>query len=136
MSEVLKCLKIYDFPTLYLASKISFLNFLKINNICLEIFDHMCQNLDNIPTSFQSLTNGIKLLTNYFNMDIELAFAGPAILKGGLRSDAFMRFDGLTDSINLCLKKSNIPLFRTMLNDLIRPSFLQEYNEILHEIID
>jgi hypothetical protein len=68
-------------------------------------------------------------------MDIELIFAGPLRLKSTFK-DAFKEKDGITDSINFCLKNIKIPHFKNLLNLLTRPQFLTDYIEQMHSIID
>ena len=42
---------------------------------------------------------------------------------------------GITDSVTTCLSLSYIPLYKNMLNDLLRSVFLQEYISQINEIL-
>ena len=46
MSDILNTLKLLDINTLYLKSKLSFLNTIKNNELCLGIFNHLCRDLE------------------------------------------------------------------------------------------
>ena len=73
------------------------------------------------------------MIESYFNMDIEIIIAGPNRLKEEMKW-VFNERDGLTDSIELCLRQSKIPHFRNMLNTQVRPNFLRENINQLYEI--
>jgi len=135
MKDVLKSLEIYNINELYIKSKLSFLNTIKNNELCLGIFNHLCADLNNVKKNSKSFDRDIVRLQDHFNMDIELMFAGPARLKYVFR-DAFNEENGLTDSIKLCLSKQNNKHYKKILNDLIRPQYLQEYFDLMHDIID
>ena len=68
-------------------------------------------------------------------MDIELMFAGPAKLKYAFK-ETFKQEDGLSDSIKFCLSNFRCSKYKKILNSLIRPTYLQEYFDLMHEIID
>ena len=68
-------------------------------------------------------------------MDIELMFAGPEKLKLSFK-EPFYEVDGITDSISYCLKNFKCNKFKVILNNLIRPQYLQEYFDLMHDIID
>ena len=62
----------------------------------------------------------------HFNIDIELLFASPGRMKVEMKNEAFSERDRFTDSIEFC-PKDKTTIYHKILNDLIRPAFLQEY---------
>ena len=135
MSNVLKCLKIHNIGNLYLKSKLSFLNSLKYNELSMYIFNNICEELNDTPKKSISFKKDILLLRAHFNADIESILAGADILKKSL-NDTFKESDGISDSIMTCLKNIKCKLYKKILNDLVRPDFLNEYIDQMHEIID
>ena len=134
MTEVLKCLKIFNFNDLYIKAKLSFLNSLKYNELSMYIFNFLCEELNETTKKSKSFKKDIILLKARFSMDIEVILAGASVLKTTLK-DTFKERDGLTDSVLLCLRNIKISRFKKQLNDLIRPSFLTEYIEQMNEIL-
>jgi len=68
-------------------------------------------------------------------MDIELMFAGPARLKYVFK-ETFNEEDGLITSIKHCFQNYKSKNIKKILNNLVRPEYLQEYFDLMHEIID
>ena len=83
----------------------------------------------------KSFEKDIASLQNYFCMDIELMFAGPARLKY-IFTEPFNEENGTTDSIKYLLKDFKSKKARDLLNILIRPEYFQEYINLMHAIID
>ncbi len=94
----------------------------------------LCLELNVIQKNSISFKKDIIFLQNNFNIDIELIFAAPSILKKMLK-DTFNEKDGLSDSISTCLKNSNNKIYKEMLYILIRPIFLQEHIDIMNNIL-
>jgi hypothetical protein len=134
ISQILKCLKIYNFNELYIGSKLSFLDSIKNNQLSLDIFNVLCLELNVIQKNSISFKKDIIILQNNFNIDIELIFAAPSMLKKMLK-DTFNERDGLSDSISTCLKNFNNKIYKKMLDLLTRPIFLQEHIDIMNNIL-
>ena len=126
MSEILKCLKLYNFEDLYIASKLSFLNSIKENEICSHIFSKLI--LENRKKLSKSFIQDIKLLEKRFDSNIEDICFECKSLKSGLKR-AFNIHSGITDSINTCLINHKSKISRDMLHDLTKPKFLKEDEE-------
>ena len=64
-------------------------------------------------------------------------FAGPATLKSRFK-ETFNIENGTstTNSIRYFLSHIECKKNKTLLNDLIRPQYLQEYFNLMHDIID
>ena len=118
MSEVLKSLKIYNFFDLYISSKLSFLESIKKNELSAQIFDCLCLDLNKVQKNSKSFQVDIKLLEKHFNIDIELIYAGPILLRKSL-TDKFKEPNGLKDSILHCLSKRNQKFFKNLLDLLL-----------------
>jgi hypothetical protein len=122
MSNVLKCLQIHNFDTLYIKTKLSFLESIKNNELSSQIFNHLCHDLNNTDTKSKSFQKDIVMLEDYFGIDIELIFAGPERLKKML-NEIFNESDDLKDSIMECLNKINETFYKNLLNNLIYNDF-------------
>ena len=122
MTNILKCFKILDFNTLYIKSKLSFLESIKKNEICSQIFNYLCYDLNNIKKDSKSFQRDIILLQSHFGIDIELIFAGPSRLRDMLIKDLHTD-DGLSDSIMLCLNNINKKFYKNLLDNLIQTNF-------------
>jgi hypothetical protein len=125
MSKILKCLRIYDFNTLYIKSKLSFLESIKKNEICSQIFNYLCHDLNNTQKNSKSFQKDIIMLQSHFGIDIELIFAGPTRLRDLLNKEIY-ESDGLCDSIMLCLNNINNKFYKNLLDNLIQTNFLDE----------
>ena len=126
MSEILKCLKLYNFEDLYIASKLSFLNSIKENEICSHIFSKLI--LENRKKFSKSFIQDIKLLEKRFDLNIEDICFECKSLKSGLKK-AFNIHSGITDSINTCLINHKSKISRDILHDLTKLKFLKEDEE-------
>ena len=135
MTDVLKCLRIHNFYDLYIKAKLSFINSLKYNELSMYIFNTLCDEVNDTPKKSISFKKDILMLRARFSIDIEIILAGASLLKQSL-NDTLKESDGLTDSILTCLKNIKCKAYKKILNDLVRPSFLTEYIEQMHEIID
>lgn len=70
MSNILKCLKIFNINTLYIKSKLSFLESIKNNELCAGIYSHLFQNLNKINKNSKYFQNDMVMLQSHFGMDI------------------------------------------------------------------
>jgi hypothetical protein len=68
-------------------------------------------------------------------MGVEELLANTSVLIGSLK-EPFNGRDGIMKSIMSCLYNITNKIYKKMLNDIIRPDFLTEYIEQMHEIID
>jgi hypothetical protein len=124
MTNILKCLKVFDFNTLYIKSKLSFLESIKKNEICSQIFNYLCYDLNNTKKDSKSFQKDVLLLQRHFGIDIELIFAGPSRLRDMLIKDLHTD-DGLSDSIMICLNNINKKYYKNLLDNLIQTNFLE-----------
>ncbi len=81
MNTLLRVLKIYKVEELYMSSKLSFLNKIKLNKLSYHIFNYLCEYLDNVKNNSNSFKKDIFRLEKYFNLDISVIFADPLKLK-------------------------------------------------------
>ena len=123
MSNILKCLKIHNFETLYLRSKLSFLESIKKNELSSQVFNILCEDLNETLNNSKSFQKDMILLEENFGIDIGLIFCGPIRLRNSLNS-TFYESDGLKDSIMFCLNKINNKFYRNILNNLINNNFM------------
>ena len=135
MSNILQCMRIHNFEDLYLRSKLSFLDTIKNNEIALAIFNTLCSDLEKSHSRTNSFQKDIILLQSHFGLDIAIIFARPLALKQGI-NDAFKNRDGLSDSVDFCISNIKNKFYKKTLNDLIRPQFLKDYIDQMHNIID
>ena len=124
----------YSKLKLYIHSKLSFLETIKINDLSSALFNSLCIDMNNRSRYSQSFVRDSAVLEKYFEIDIELILAGPDKLQNEIKNK-FQENYGVTNSINTCLSDLHY-VNRELLNGLVRPSFLHEYIEQLHEIID
>ena len=123
LSKVLKCLKIFDFNTLYIKSKLSFIKTLKNNEVCSYIFNCLCQSLNSPLKKSISFQKDMLTLQFHFNVDIQTLVNVPQKYIQSLGKSFELRNDGLADSINYCLKNINNKFYFKLLNDLIYIKF-------------
>ena len=100
----------------------------------MKIFNSLCSDLGNIRKNSQSFARDILLLENYFNKNINVIFANPTLLKLDFKK-LLEENDGITYSINLCLRNIKLQTYRKIIYDLIRPAFLAEYINQLQDSI-
>ena len=106
MSNVLKCLKIFNFDELYLFSKISFLNSIKNNDLSYQIFGWLCS--DSRPNkNSKSFKKDIVLIENKFNMNIDIVFQNVNKFKIEMKKTFDVRGNGICSSILTCLYNYN-----------------------------
>lgn len=139
ISDILKSLRIFNFHELYLYSKLSFLKTIKNNELSTHIFDTICleKNEKKKCELKKSFINDVFSLESQFNIEIEIILADPNRLKQYMKIN-FDEGDGLTDSIKFCLNQmhnKNNKFHKNLLNNLIRPEFLNEYIAQMNEII-
>jgi hypothetical protein len=134
ISDILKCLRIYDFHDLYISSKLSFLEMIKSNELSLSILNFLCSDLENINKHTNSFKKDIQLVQSHFDLDIAVILVKPKALKN-LMKKTFNEIDGLADSINTCLFNIKQKPYRDLLILLTRPNFLTDHINLMQEII-
>ena len=119
MSNVLKCLKIFNFDELYLFSKISFLNSIKNNDLSYQIFGWLCS--DSRPNkNSKSFKKDIVLIENKFNMNIDIVFQNVNKFKIEMKKTFDVRGNGICSSILTCLYNYNNKFYKFFLSNLIK----------------
>lgn len=101
MSNILKCLKVFNFEQLYIQSKLSFIETLKYNKLAYEIFRDICFSRTN-GSKLKSFDQDITTMEGFFKSDITNISRNTGEFKKFLKLQ-FNNKDGLTDSINLCI---------------------------------
>ena len=79
------------------------------------------------------------LLEKHFNLNISVIYDAKMLekLKLGL-NNLFLQKDGLIDSIKICLNLYKIKLYKSLLDNLIKPEFIkddEEFQELLQYLI-
>ena len=126
MSKVLKSLKIFDFDNLYLFTKLSFLSSIKNNEITSHIFKSLTQMKKNKLS--KSFYQDIKFLEERLSSDILDIYRESEGYKKSLRLKLRER-DGVSDSIDTCLRNYKNKYYKTLLKNLVKPKFIQEHDE-------
>ena len=65
MTDVLKCLKIFNINQLYIYSKINFIKSINNNLLCVKIFNTLIDEYDSISKRSKSFKKDLQLITNY-----------------------------------------------------------------------
>jgi hypothetical protein len=126
MSNILRCLKIFNFNTLYIKTKLSFLNSIKNNIICTGIFEYLCHDLNSKTKNTGSFQKDMIMLQSHFGMDVGVISAGSAGLVRLLGKDFTSGSDGLKDSIMLCLNNINNKFYKNILDNLTNINFTSD----------
>ena len=137
MSKILKILKLFNFEELYCSSKLSFLVSIKNNLISDYIFSYLCKNKNEKSPRTKSFVSDIRFLEGYFNSAIEAIDLDPMKFKRKLRNSS-QNFDGISDSIKLCLNNIKSKTYKIMLDNLTKPQFIredEEFQELLQYLI-
>ena len=129
MSNILKCLKIFNFEQLYLQSKLSFIESLKYNYLASEIFNDLSISPRIKGSKLKSFDQDITILEDFFNSNITNIGTQTGELKKLLKLQFSIK-DGLTDSINLCLSNKNDKKYYFLLVELTK-SFEVEWNNVI-----
>ena len=135
MSNILKCLKIFNFEDLYIFTKLSFLNSIKQNEITTHIFSTLC-NIKRNKRS-KSFVQDILVLEKRFNSNIRDIYLECNQFKVILKK-SFDKRDGIVDSIKTCLNNFKSKKYKNILNNLLKPKFIQddeEFQELLQYLI-
>jgi len=135
MSNILKSLKIFNFDDLYIFSKLSFLNSIKQNEITSHIFSNLCNIKRNNRS--KSFVQDILVLEKRFNSNIRDIYLECKPYKLLLKKSFDLK-DGIADSINTCLINFKSKSYKNILNNLIKPKFIQddeEFQELLQYLI-
>ena len=137
MSKILKILKLFNFEELYCSSKLSFLVSIKNNLISDYIFSYLCKNKNEKSPRTRSFVSDKRFLEGYFNSAIEAIDLDPMKFKRKLRNSS-QNFDGISDSIKLCLNNIKSKTYKIMLDNLTKPQFIredEEFQELLQYLI-
>ena len=135
MTNILKCLKIFKFEDLYIFSKLSFLKSVKHNEITSLIFASLCNTMRNNRS--KSFVQDISVLEKRFDSNIGEIYLECESYKSLLKKSLDKR-DGIADSINTCLNFYKSKTYKNILNNLIKPKFIQEdeeFQELLQYLI-
>jgi hypothetical protein len=131
MSNILKCLRLYSFEDLYISSKLSFLNYIKLNKITSNIFSYLCTVKRNRLS--KSFLQDIKVLEKRFCLGIEAIYLEFLSLKTSLKKSFVLR-NGIIDSINTCFSNYKSNAYKYLLDNLIKPNIIRE-NEAFQELL-
>ena len=137
ISKILKCLKIYNIEDLYLSTKLSFLNSIKNNSVSYSIFNQLCHIKTKRNRYSKSFVQDIILLEKHFENEISIIFENPFIFKKLLKQ-YFLKHDGISDSINECLKYHKSKTMKQWLVNVTKPNFIredEEFQELLQYLI-
>ena len=120
MSNVRKCLKIFEMEQLYVFTKLSFINTIKNNEISSKILSYLLEQLDEVKKGSKSFKIDILLLSKHFNVESKEILMHPNKFKKILK-DIFNPTipNGHIDSINLCLLNFRNLFYKNLLNNLI-----------------
>ena len=135
MSNILKCLKIFNLEDLYIHSKLSFLKTVKENPLASYIFNEICSSKR--KRTSKSFFQDIKVLEKRFNSKIGDIYSELDSLRKLLKR-SFDLSDGITESINTCLINFKSKKFKNILDNLIKPDFIredEEFQELLQYLI-
>lgn len=122
ISNVLKCLKIYNFDQLYTFSKLIFLNTISNNEICSEILNYLIENKECSNRS-NSFRRDIFFLEKFFNNNINFIYTNCKYFKLKLKKIFCIKNNGLCCTIFLCLYNYKFQFFRNFLDKLININF-------------
>jgi hypothetical protein len=137
ISKVLKCLKIFNIEDLYISTKLSFLNSIRFNSVSYSIFNHLCINKNKRNRFSKSFIQDIKLLEKHFENEISAIFEKPLLFKKLLKLN-FSNHDGISDSINECLKYYKSKTMKQWLVNVTKPNFIrddEEFQELMQYLI-
>ena len=120
MSNIRKCLKVFDFEQLYIFSKLSFINTLINNEISFNIMNFLKTKINDNKKGSKSFNSDLILLSKYFNVESTQILMQPLRFKKILK-DIFIQTtpNGLIDSIKLCLLNFRNLFYKNLLNNLI-----------------
>ena len=120
MSNVRKCLKIFDFEQLYIFTKLSFISTLNNNEIASKIVNFLLENINETKKGSRSFKSDLISLSKYFNVEVGQLLKNPRNFKRILK-ETFQQTipNGLIDSIKLCFLNFRNIFYRNLLNNLI-----------------
>ncbi len=81
-----------------------------------QIFNYLCEDLENVKNNSNSFKKDIVRLGKFFNLDKSVILAGPLKLKK-IFTQTFNASDGLSDSIRTCLENSEYRSLKTLLDN-------------------
>lgn len=102
MTNLLKCLKIFNFENLYIFSKLTFLNMLKSNSLCVNIINHLIKVKYLYNSRSKSFLKDLELLIDHFKTNFDYLLKNSNKFKADLKA-IFSEKSGLIDTIKFCL---------------------------------
>jgi hypothetical protein len=130
-------MKIFNIEDLYISTKLSFLNSIRFNSVSYSIFNHLCINKNKRNRFSKSFIQDIKLLEKHFENEISAIFEKPLLFKKLLKLN-FSNHDGISDSINECLKYYKSKTMKQWLVNVTKPNFIrdnEEFQELMQYLI-
>ena len=120
MSNVRKCLKIFEFEQLYIFTKLSFINTLNNNEIASKIVNFLLENINETKKGSRSFKSDLISISKYFNVEVGQLLKNPRNFKRILK-ETFKQTtpNGLIDSIKICFLNFRNLFYRNLLNNLI-----------------
>ena len=103
MTNIRKCLNILDIDHLYISAKLSFINSIKNNEISQNILNHIIANMNRYSKNSKSFCSDLKLLINFFNLDLNIIIYDPMRLRQTITEECSHIANGISESINICL---------------------------------
>ena len=101
------------------------------------MFSYLCKNKNEKSPRTRSFVSDIRFLEGYFNSAIEAIDLDPMKFKRKLRNSS-QNFNGISDSIKLCLNNIKSKTYKIMLDNLTKPQFIredEEFQELLQYLI-
>ena len=118
ISNILKCLKIYNFDQLYTFSKLIFINSIHNNEICSEIFKYLMSDKDCSNRS-NSFRKDILFLQKILNNNINFILDNCKYFKLNYKKSFCIKNNGLCNTNFLCLTNYKFKFFRNLLDKII-----------------
>ena len=126
ISNILKCLKIFNFNQLYIYTKLNFINSIHNNELSLNVLLFLFKNKECTNKSV-SFKKDILSFESYFSTNINLIVNNFKFYKETLKSELSIKDNGLCNSIKIlqCLNNINIKFFKNFLDNLTRVDFYE-----------
>ena len=123
ISNILKCLKIFNLDDLYIFSKIFFIYSIKNNQLSSEIFNYLCK----APTGnkSKSFKKDILTLEKKFNTNISTISNNAKTFKNKLKENFNLKDNGICETIMTCINKLKCKFYKFFLSNLIKCNFLK-----------
>jgi len=122
MSNILKCLKIFNFEQLYIYYKLNFINTISNNDISSNIFSYLINNRGHNQKS-NSIKKDFCIIENFFNSKIDIISKNCKTYKIILKKQLSIKNNGICNTILYCLNNIKIKFFKNFLNLITRVDF-------------